>query len=371
MQGDNNNEQNGQVINVRSLFKTSKEMVEEAYSNIIKYQRHEFVPAKTGYKYLDDALLGGLYPQNVITIGARPGVGKSFVAQKIMENVMNPMTNPQSRDYLLVNCEFEMTPMDLLNRRISRGINKSISKFLLNAPTSVEADKIRRILEEEMKSNIIYIPEPITVSEFRDAVNHIMRRNMDKRLVIWKIDHILLFKRDGGDAKKTMDAAIAVMNEAKLKYHNIMFVVVSQFNRNIEERRNPKEHEPRMSDFYQSDELGQLCSLMVGLNNPRRFGYDSYMLFPADWYRSLERFKTPSKRSFRTDGLLFHHILKVRQIRIEELTETIYPEIMPGYGGYYGEGSVKYVNTNKPPEPPRDYTIDPDEDTDMYDEAPY
>lgn len=347
---------------IRGLFRTSKEVMEEAYSNIIKYQTHEFIPAKTGYQYIDDAMLGGLYPRNVMAIGARPGVGKSYVTQKITEYIMDVTKNPQAGDYLLVNCEFEMPAMDLLTRRITREMGKSARSLLTEEPTSLEAEKIREIVNKEEKDNVIYILEPITVDEFRRAIDHVMKKNTHRRLVVWKIDHILLTKREGGDPKRVMDSLIAVINNAKLKYHNIFFLIVSQFNRDIESRRSPKEQEPRQSDFYQSDELGQLCSLMVGLNNPRRMGFDSYMLFPENWYKSLDAFKTPSKRSFRTDGLLFHHILKVRQGRIEELENIIYPEVMPGYGAYYGCGGVKYVNVERPLQPPKEYTLEEDND---------
>lgn len=352
-------------IDIRRLFKTSAEIAEEAYANIQKYQNKEFLPARTCYEYLNEAMLGGLYPQNVMAIGARPGVGKSYVTQKIIESVMDPYINPQSRDYLLINCEFEMTGMDLLNRRISREMGKSIKSILLNKPTTIEEEKMKSIVEKEKKENVIYIPNPITVEELRLAIRHIMgkERNKRRKLVIWKIDHILLLKREGGDPKRTMDNAIAVINNAKLEYPNLFFIIDAQFNRNIEERRAPKEHEPRLSDFYQSDELGQLCSIMIGLNNPRRMGYDSYMSFPETWYRSLDVFKTPSRRSFQTEGLLFHHVLKVRQIRIEDLVNVIYPEVMPGYGPKYGQGGVKYINPERPPEPPREYTLEDENDS--------
>ena len=62
----------------RRLLKTSKAAIEGAYMNVRACQNREFEPAKTGFKYLDDALLGGLRPQKVISIGARSV--KSFQA---------------------------------------------------------------------------------------------------------------------------------------------------------------------------------------------------------------------------------------------------------------------------------------------------
>jgi hypothetical protein len=82
------------------------------------------------------------------------------------------------------------------------------------------------------------------------------------------------------------------------------------------------------------------------------------MIFGKDWYQTLDRFKTENKTSFRTAGLVFHHILKVRQVSMEELTNTIHPEILPGHGWMYGEGGTKFVNPNQPPTPPKLYTVE-------------
>lgn len=354
---------------IRYIFKTSKELIEEAYYQIQKYQKKEFIPAKTGYSYLDEAMMGGAFPQNAIAIGARPGVGKSYVGQIITGNLLNPLINPQASDYLLVNCEFEMNPMDLVTRVLSRKMGKPIRHFY-DTPTSVEETKIKEILEQEKRNNIVYIPKPCSVADFNRAMIHILSKNSKKKLIIVKIDHIALIKKMGGDPKRAMDDFVATINELKLAYWNVFFLVISQFNRDIEGRRSPKEHAPRMSDFYQSDGLGQLCSIMVGLTNPRRMGYEEYMSFPATWYGNLDRFKPANKKTtFRTEGLLFHHILKARQGGIESLENTIYPEVMPGFGYLYGEGGVRYINTERPPQEPKSYTLE--ENDEEFDDSPY
>ena len=332
----------------RRLLKPSKAAIEGAYKNVRACQNREFEPAKTGFKYLDDALLGGLRPQKVISIGARSGCGKSYFAQRVCENIMDMEKNPQAMDYFLVNCEFEMTVEDLLVRKLTRDMGKPVRSILTERQTAEEEAKMEKIVQGEKSNRVFYLDEPTTTQELRAVIEAMCKWNMGKKLILFKIDHLGLIKRNGMDPKRVMDETIAMINEMKLKYKNSAYIVISQFNRNIEERRSPKEHEPRMSDFYMSDELAQLSSVMIGLNNPRRMGYDKYMLFPANWYPSLDRFKTPSKTSFQTEGLLFHHVLKVRDTRIEELPETIYPEILPGYGYRYGEGGVRFINKERP-----------------------
>nr|DAL07828.1 MAG TPA: Helicase, ATPase, REPLICATION [Bacteriophage sp.] len=103
----------------------------DAYERIRKYQSGELLPAHTGYTYLDKALLGGFYPQHAVAIGARPGVGKSYLAQKIMSNVMNVNINPQANDYVWLRCEFEMNPEDLMLRSLSKKMGKDIQDILI------------------------------------------------------------------------------------------------------------------------------------------------------------------------------------------------------------------------------------------------
>lgn len=51
------------------IWRSSKEIIMDAYERIRKYQSGELLPARTGYDYLDKALLGGFYPQHAVAIG--------------------------------------------------------------------------------------------------------------------------------------------------------------------------------------------------------------------------------------------------------------------------------------------------------------
>lgn len=326
-------------MNDNRIWKTSKEIIMDAYERIRKYQSGELLPARTGYAYLDKALLGGFYPQHAVAIGARPGVGKSYLAQKIMSNVMNVNINPQADDYVWLRCEFEMNPEDLMLRSLSKKMGKDIQDILLNEMSDEEIKEMQKCLKEENSSRITYIPKPSTVDELQNFLwNSYMPANKDKKMVFVSIDHTALIQGTG-DAKRNIDSLITMCNIAKRTFPNIFFLIISQLNRDIEGRRDPKDHMPKQSDFYQSDTLGQLCTAMVALNIPKRYGYSSYMQFPQGWYPNLERFKGESRRSFRVDGLIFHHIVKVRQRSLEEI-DAIHVDIMKGYERYYPDGGV-------------------------------
>lgn len=154
----------------------------DAYERIRKYQSGELLPARTGYAYLDKALLGGFYPQHAVAIGARPGVGKSYLAQKIMSNVMNVNINPQADDYVWLRCEFEMNPEDLMLRSLSKKMGKDIQDILLNEMSDEEIKEMQKCLKEENSSRITYIPKPSTVDELQNFLwNEYMPINKDKK----------------------------------------------------------------------------------------------------------------------------------------------------------------------------------------------
>ena len=67
-------------MNDNRIWKTSKEIIMDAYERIMKYQSGELLPARTGSPYLANAVLGGFYSQHAQVIGARPGVGKTELA---------------------------------------------------------------------------------------------------------------------------------------------------------------------------------------------------------------------------------------------------------------------------------------------------
>ena len=117
-----------------------------------------------------------------MAIGARPGVGKSYLAQKIMSNVMNVNINPQADDYVWLRCEFEMNPEDLMLRSLSKKMGKDIQDILLNEMSDEEIKEMQKCLKEENSSRITYIPKPSTVDELQNFLwNEYMPINKDKK----------------------------------------------------------------------------------------------------------------------------------------------------------------------------------------------
>lgn len=336
----------------REIFCSSRNIVSSAVELIRQYQSGELLPARTGYNYLDRVCMGGLYPKDIVAIGGRSGSGKSYFMQQILDAVMDKRINPQADDYVLVRCEFEMTPKDLIVRQIANKLGRQIEDVLTKELTGADLEIANNVINSFDDSRIFYVPFPVSIEEFsrnfrrRIFENEAFRK---KKLILVSIDHIALIKRMGGDLKSTLDRFLAEINEMKLEYDNVCFLLSSQLNRNIESRKdNPNNHAPIKSDFYASDELAQYASVMVAVHNPYDLGLDKYMAFSENRYEWLNRFKHESKKSFKTRGLIFHHVLKIRQGDIDKF-ECIHVDVKPGFENVYREeGSVVYTNVPKP-----------------------
>lgn len=346
------------------IFSSSNKITRSACELIRKYQSGELLPARTGYDYLDRACMGGLYPQNVIAIGGRSGTGKSFFLQKVMDSVMDVRINPQAKDYMYIRCEFEMNPMDLIVRMIADRLGKTVEDVLTKKQTASEEAVAQNIINKFDDPRIVYVPFPVTADKL---CSELERRTLpqlsSKRLIIVSVDHIALVKKSGKDLKTSIDDFLARINELKLKFENVVFLLNSQFNRNIESRvTDPRMHAPMKSDFYASDELGQLASVMVGLHNPYDLGIDKYMSFSEKRYPWLDRFKTDTKKSFHTRGLIFHHVLKIRQGDIDRF-EGIHVDVKLGFDKVYREqGTVTMVGkVDDTPKAPAQYILKEEE----------
>lgn len=340
---------------IRRIFRTSESIVLETLDDLKRYQTGDILPVKTCYGYINKLLLGGIRPQQCIAICGRSGTGKSYAAQKILESILDTRLNPQADDYMLLRCEFEMNPMDLLLRRISRELDRPMADIIGRVQTASDEAKIRAIVEKEIKHNIVYIPAPCSVEELREALDKEFLPNLTtKKMVFVSIDHIGLTKVLNGDPKGTLESTVAMINDLKLKYKNVVFIVLSQLNRDVEKRTDPKNHAPVMSDIYNSDTLSHLCSLIIILHNPYSLNIDKYMAFGKGKYKWLDAFKSDGGNSFKTEGLIFHHVIKNRMKENEKFMQnrTIFAEVISGYELLYGnsKGVLDFDEKEKPEE---------------------
>lgn len=290
----------------------------EAYV-LKKYQSGKIKVVKTGRPQIDDTLTG-LLPGDIVVIAGASGAGKSFELQTIRESIMSKELNPEADDYIFLDYSFEMKLFNVVLRGLHKHMGKSKRDILLQEFTPAEEALSKRYLQT-LNDERYYIEEnPLTPKQFYEQTREFLIANKDRKAVIIAIDHIALFKNDGGEKKGAVDAAVEYINLLKREFGNAYFIVLSQLNRNILGRTADKDLNsmPNRGDVYQSDTMFHIADYLVIVHNPFRLGINQYLkVNPAHFPMLMEFFTATegvSKRvSFETKGNIFYHVLKIRE----------------------------------------------------------
>lgn len=311
-----------------AIIKSAKELVNNAVKQLLKYQSGEDTPVKTRYQHFNENLLGGIFKNMMIIIAGISGSGKTYVLQQIEQDFLDKNLNTDADDYILLRCNWEMTVFRLLLRRLSKGLKKSMKYILFNKPDDESLIKFKEITNKERSSNIFYLEEPTTPGVWYENVKAFLEQHKKSKHILITVDHIALV-RDNGNKKKAMDELVEYANSLKKEYKNVSFILISQLNRDIENRVDPRFAPPKRSDLYNSDTMFHIGDLVLVIHNPFRLGIHKYMVVrPKDYpYLQDYMYSTDTKTTnFITENVIFWHYLKIREIDDMEDLKNLYIE---------------------------------------------
>ena len=311
-------------------IKPYSDEVKEAFTLIKEFQSGKKVPIKTRFDHFNKNTLGGIYNGNIITIAAISGVGKSYFLQLLEEDVFNKELNPIADEYILLRCNWEMSPFKLTLRALKNHTGQRPSDILFKAPDEATKAKYNEVYDNERNPRIYSSSIPSTPTAFYKHVSQFLEEHDDSASIVVTLDHIALVK-DGGNKKKSMDDLLEVINRLRKEYPNVSFLIVSQLNREIESRTNPMEQAPRKSDLYTSDGIFQLADSVICLHAPEKLGLNRYMLVNPHVYPHLkEHMINPDAKTtnFKVEQRLFYHYLKLREADDHDLASRLFIEMM-------------------------------------------
>ena len=192
---------------------------------------------------------GGMTRKEVTVLGGRPGHGKTTLSINIVRSLIN-----QGFKVMLFNRE--MSNEEVMKKIIimeSKDIE--YSKVRKNELTNEEITKIELLnekIKEKYKNLIMYD----NIRKLSEAMLEISRYKPDVVLD----DYIQLIQVD--DIEERRFQIEAIMHEYKwiCKKENCSAILVSQLNREIEKRIDPK---PRLSDFAESGVIEQTAETAI------------------------------------------------------------------------------------------------------------
>lgn len=243
----------------------------ETTEDLVFKLNHKMPTGIRTYKQLDDKLAGGLYGSMLLTIGARPSMGKTAYAVNLAYEIMKNDADVQV-DYFTL----EMSKKEMLNRFISRDTG-FMTQDLRNP-----AERLNDIQKRMVTQSVDWINE-VNLNVYDHLPNldgiigtirkNAMKANPNKYVAI--IDYIGLISVPG--IKERREQIEKITRELKIATNkfDIPIVALAQLNRGIESRTDKT---PQLSDLRDSGSIEQDSNVVAFLHRPFEKVKDSEQL---------------------------------------------------------------------------------------------
>jgi len=265
-------------------IKTYVEILEEGLKYVEDRRLGRIKSFKLPWPGLNNLGVGGLEWGSMMTIGARPGAGKTmFISQILRESKLN---NPL-QDFNILEFQFEMGPKQTATRDFVAQTGLDYNEVL---STKKQLDEfstraMKRYIDEcralQAQSTFrVQINESLTSKEMEKAI-HICYNEFGGKPLVVTIDHSWLIKKDRDEKEKlnTLYNTVEMLMQVKNKLP-VVLLMITQLNRSIDDasRKMPGTiaNYPTSSDIFGGDALMQGSDMVGVLNRPFKADITSY-----------------------------------------------------------------------------------------------
>lgn len=245
---------NDKISMFMNTSKDCKTMAEIVAENKDKYFcDKETKLIKTGIKEIDETIVA-FEPGDTITIGARPGVGKSAFSMQIVRNM-------SEAGWKVGYFNLEMTDKQLFERLVASesGIGLTRIRKALRYLNDEEERYNKAIEKLSNNPNLHIITGTTTVERIRTLV---AKEQFDVIL----IDYLQLVRPSSRYKGNRINEVGEISHGLKAiaTTYDIPVIMLSQLNRKVEERQNKK---PCLADLRESGDIEQDSSIIMFLWN--------------------------------------------------------------------------------------------------------
>nr|YP_009391318.1 Replication helicase subunit [Dipterocladia arabiensis]ARW59462.1 Replication helicase subunit [Dipterocladia arabiensis] len=198
---------------------------------------------KSGFKDLDK-LIFNLFGGDLIILAGRPSTGKTSLAINIANNIVN------TTKHSIYIFSLEMSNKQILNKFISINTNIPLKTLLIKNFTKIECKQIINTCYKLTDINIYIDDKPnISIDYIEYTAKLLKKENVTINLII--IDYLQLIQTNFASTINRSQELSYITRKLKLlsQYLNVPIIILSQLNRNIENRNNKQ---PLLSDLKDS-----------------------------------------------------------------------------------------------------------------------
>lgn len=300
------------------VLETGLKYIEDRRSGLVR-------SLKTPWSGFNKAGIGGIEWGSMLTIGARPGAGKTMIMSQILREARQH--NPD-QDFNVLEFQFEMGDKQYAARQFAGEVALEYNKIL---STDKQLDEftyqqIKKYIEdtktlEKQGIRRDMISSSLTHSEIREAILETYVEYGNKPLLV-TIDHSWLIKPYQKEEKlatlyNTTEMIMGLKNQIP-----IIVIMATQLNRSIDEasRKTPSSivNYPTSSDIFGGDALMQGSDMVVAINRPymadiRSYGPYAYQTKSESLFMHLIKIRNSNNK----DNMLFMHMDGAHQRIIE------------------------------------------------------
>ena len=224
-----------------------------------------------------DAFAGGMTRKEITVIGGRPGHGKTTLVINMVRGLIE-----QGYNVMLFNREMSNTEM--MKKMVvmeSKGLEYTyIRKNDLSDLSKKEFEKVSDRIKVMYKNLMMYDNIRTLADSLREVAKHKPDVVID--------DYIQLIKVDGVKEGRRFEIE-KIMQEYKwiCKSENCASILVSQLNREIEKRLDPR---PRMSDYSESGVIEQTAESAMFVFYGHNFDSERYSPYKSEIIVSKSRY---------------------------------------------------------------------------------
>jgi len=220
----------------------------------IKTLEETTVSLSSGLTQMDEKFGDWLGNGHLIILGGRPGSGKTWIAQDILEHVAS------LQDKRVAFFSFEMSSSEIIKRSVCKKLNISPSKYekVLNESLF---NKVVNELKILSLMDMLIIEDSLTVE---DIINSTFKVNDEKKIDLIVVDYLQIIQADGENRNAQIGSITRSLKNLARKL-NIPVIAISQLNRSIEHRRGIGG--PMLSDLKESGSIEQDADFILVITN--------------------------------------------------------------------------------------------------------
>lgn len=246
---------------IRSSMQVVMELEEEE-NRILSLKEGEFTGIPSGLDALDRKTQG-FQNSDLIVIAARPGMGKTALADTICKNIGITQGIP------IALFTLEMSALQQQRRIISA--LSGIPLHAIKDPRKIQSDGAKeayRIAKEKAASGKIqFMDTPINLSDFRSSVRYCVRE-LGCQIIV--VDYLQLIQNTGNNKIREQEVGEVSRTLKNLaKELTVPVIALSQLSRAVETRGGSKR--PQMSDLRESGSIEQDADLVIMLYRPEYY----------------------------------------------------------------------------------------------------